>query len=748
MNEQIINTPRYEELVAEVLNFHKQGDFLQMQKVAKNIIKEFPEFTFGYKALGVAYSSFGDYQKAVEQLLKAEKIDPKDNENIANLGVGFFNLAHNYQSSNKSSNKNSNKNSNADLFAKIEHYKKAKSYLLKALQQNPQNQNFINYIEQINNILGEKNDFSYLQKTEAIITNINNYNLPTIQKLFSERNYNLAEELIKKYFQINNININLSNIENINFAKKNIQKLVEILQIYTLLGDVYNVQGQMILANQNYQIAFTILQKIFAENKDNIEHSLQFATCYKYAQSLASIGEADKGRIVANIMQSSIVDFENEVEVNYFRTMRMWIDPYCVNNNLQTMESFIQWAKSTFENKVKSDEIYQHKDKNKFDNFDKNTLKIGFVSADLNDHVVSIFLKKLLFSLNNIQNKNITNNDYKLEFYAYHNSTIEDEVSRQLKSHMKQWRNIVNLSDKNAAELIYNDNINILFDLSGHTAGNRLQMFLYQPAPIQCTWFGWITSSAIPTMNYILLDNISIPNKQSEKQYCEKIFYMPEVWDVFTPPNTAPEINELPALQNGYITFGSFHNVNKVSPATLDLWALVLNNIPQAKFIYIRPQLKDFLLVQKLVSEFKKRNVQNINERIKFISNMRRDEYLLNHHKVDIILDTFPICGVTTTCESLYMGVPTITLLGELAFSRFSASFLNAAGLQKFICKSKKEVLKVAKYFADRKNFAELNALRLNLRQQILDSPLCDADRFAKNFAEAMQKIWQDFLNE
>ena len=173
MNEQIINTPRYEELVAEVLNFHKQGDFLQMQKVAKNIIKEFPEFTFGYKALGVAYSSFGDYQKAVEQLLKAEKIDPKDNENIANLGVGFFNLAHNYQSSNKSSNKNSNKNSNADLFAKIEHYKKAKSYLLKALQQNPQNQNFINYIEQINNILGEKNDFSYLQKTEAIITNIN-----------------------------------------------------------------------------------------------------------------------------------------------------------------------------------------------------------------------------------------------------------------------------------------------------------------------------------------------------------------------------------------------------------------------------------------------------------------------------------------------------------------------------------------------------------------------------------------------
>ena len=94
------------------------------------------------------------------------------------------------------------------------------------------------------------------------------------------------------------------------------------------------------------------------------------------------------------------------------------------------------------------------------------------------------------------------------------------------------------------------------------------------------------------------------------------------------------------------------------------------------------------------------------------------------------------------------MGVPTITLLGELAFSRFSASFLNAAGLQKFICKSKKEVLKVAKYFADRKNFAELNALRLNLRQQILDSPLCDADRFAKNFAKAMQKIWQDFLNE
>lgn len=726
MNEQTINTPRYEELVAEVLNFYAGGDFIKMQQVAEILIEEFPNFTFGYKALGVAYSRFGDYKKSIEQLLKAEKIDPKDNENIANLGVGFFNLA---------------KNSNTNLFEKFEYYKKAKSYLLKAIKHNPQNQIFENYIQQINAILGEKNAINFTNST----ANKTEFNITKIQQLYAQKQYDLAENLIKKYLQFLNININ--SIKAIKFSKKNIQKLVEILQIYTLLGDIYNSQGQMILATENYKLAFEIFQNN-NEFSSDFDHGLQFVIAYKYAQSLSSIGDSDDARIIANIMQNNIVDFENEVEVNYFRTMRMWIDPFCVNNNLQTMELFIQWTKSTYENKVKSDEIYQYKDKNKFAN---NTLKIGFVSADLNDHVVSIFLKNLLFSLNHIQNNNNNNNNqnnYKLEFYAYHNSTIEDEVSRQLKSHIKQWRNITNLSDKEAAMLVHNDNINILFDLSGHTAGNRLQMFLYQPAPIQCTWFGWVASSGLPNMNYILLDNIAVPNKQSEKQYSEKVFYMPEVWDVFTPPKNAPAINELPAIQNGYITFGSFHNIHKVSSATLDLWALVLNNIPNSKFVYIRPQLKDFLLVQKLVNEFKKRKVQDINQRIKFIANKRRDEYLLNHHKVDIILDTFPVCGVTTTCESLYMGVPTITLLGELAFSRFSGSFLNAAGLNKFVCKSKKEFLKVAKYFADSKNFVELNTLRKNLREQILKSALCDSDRFAKNFADAMQKIWQNFLKE
>lgn len=719
--QQIINTPQYEKLVAEVLNFHKRGDFTKMQQVAENLIKEFPNFTFGYKALGVAYSSFGDYKNSVEQLLKAEQIDPNDKENIANLGVGFFNLAH---------------SNNTNLFEKLGYYKKAKSYLLTALKHNPQNQSFINYIQQINAILGEQNTEILANKS----ANELDFSINKIQQLFAEKKYNLAEQIIQKYLQFRNININLNNVKDIKFSEKNIQNLVEILQIFTTLADIYNAQGQLILANETYKLAFEIFQN---NNDKKIEHSLQFVVCYKYAQSLASIGKADSARIIANIMQENIVDFTNDIEVNYFRTMRMWIDPYCVNNNLQTMESFIQWAKSTYENKVQKSDIYQHNNKNISDINNNNILKIGFVSADLNDHVVSIFLRNLMFSLNKNQQKN-----YNLEFYAYHNSPLEDEVSRQLKSHMKQWRNIVNLSDKDAAELIHNDNINILFDLSGNTVGNRLEMFLYQPAPIQCTWFACITSSAVPTMDYILLDNIAMPNRQSEKQYSEKVFYMPDVWDVFTPPSNAPDVNKLPAIENGYITFGAFHNIIKVSSATLDLWALVLNNIPQAKFLYIRPQLKDFLLVKKLINEFKKRNVQNINERVKFISNTRRDEYLLNHHKVDIILDTFPVCGVTTTCESLYMGVPTITLLGELAFSRFSGSFLKAAGLNKFVCKSKKEVLKVAKYFADKNHFSELNDLRLNLREQMLKSPLCDADRFAKNFVVAMREIWNSFINK
>lgn len=231
-----------------------------------------------------------------------------------------------------------------------------------------------------------------------------------------------------------------------------------------------------------------------------------------------------------------------------------------------------------------------------------------------------------------------------------------------------------------------------------------------------------------------------------EDQFIEQVWRLPDVWVLFTPPEHAPNVADLPALQNNFITFGCFHNPAKVSHKTLQLWAEVLKKVQNSKLIWCRGELKEQALADKFRNELLQNGV--LPEQITLFANSNSDEYFQTYGKVDFVLDTTPVCGGTTTCEALYMGVPTLTLAGELMSGRLSCSILHAVGLDGWICQSEQEYIEKAVLFADKNQWQNLANLRQQLRQKVLNSPLCDSPRFAKNFEQAMWGMWEKFLQE
>ena len=382
----------------------------------------------------------------------------------------------------------------------------------------------------------------------------------------------------------------------------------------------------------------------------------------------------------------------------------------------------------------------------------KNTLKIGLVSGDLRDHAVAKFLLNLFKALRQRQkdNKALIN----IEFFAYPTNKIYDEISQEIRSFCKVWSPICDFNDEQAAKKIFADKVDILFDLSGHTADHRLYMFALKPAPIQISWIGWLGTTGIPTMDYFLADEFCVPfGEKYEKQFCEKVLRMPHIWEVLTPPDFPREIQknfcESRGNENENFIFASFNNPNKVNAKTLDIWCEVLRKSPEnTEFIWYRGDFVEKDLQEKFLTEFAKRGV---NKNQIFLEKYESyQKYLQKISNVDLILDSVQFSGMTTTAEALSLGTPTITLLGDLMPSRLSGSCINAIGeanLNKnFIFDNENDFVNQAIFFAE--NPEKLDELKINLAEKARKSPLCDAELFAKNFEIKMWEVWQKFLKE
>jgi len=324
-----------------------------------------------------------------------------------------------------------------------------------------------------------------------------------------------------------------------------------------------------------------------------------------------------------------------------------------------------------------------------------------------------------------------------LEMYAYSTTRQEDALTLRIKPYFQKWVCIFKASDEEAATLIHNNEVDVLIDLSGHTAHNRLGIFGYRPARVAISWLGYFASSGVSEIDYFLSDSYVAPIGE-ERNFTEKIWRMPNSFLCFTPPLAAPNVSELPAVRNRYITFGCFNNLSKLNDEVIKLWAKILKLVPDSKLFLKSKQLSDEQITKQIASQFKIYDIDR--HRLIFEGFSSRADYFESYSKIDIALDPFPFPGGTTTVEGIWMGVPAITLKGDRLIARQGETIAHNLGIPEWIADTKEEYLgKTIKFSADLETLA---GIRANLRDMALNSPLFDGERFAKDFEDAINDIY------
>jgi protein O-GlcNAc transferase len=316
---------------------------------------------------------------------------------------------------------------------------------------------------------------------------------------------------------------------------------------------------------------------------------------------------------------------------------------------------------------------------------------------------------------------------------------LEDEYTARYRSAAHLWRTTARLTNEEMAELVRADEIDILFDLMGHS-GQRLALFDRRSAPMQITWLGYAGTTGVSAMDYLLADQFHVRDGE-EGWYTETVIRMPHGYACYSPPDYAPDVRSLPALSTGHITFGCFNNPAKYSPRTIDNWAQILRAQPKSRLLLKFHGLDQPNVQQRLRGIFSQRGIDS--ERLTIEGSSPHADLLAAYNRVDIALDTQPYSGGLTTCEALWMGVPVITCPGPTFAGRHSTSHLTNAGYSQFVAQNTQGYIELAVQWANQLD--ELASLRSQMRAQVRQSPLCDAPRFARDFLAILSEARETF---
>ena len=358
-------------------------------------------------------------------------------------------------------------------------------------------------------------------------------------------------------------------------------------------------------------------------------------------------------------------------------------------------------------------------------------LNVGLICGDINNHPVGYFLESFISHVN----------PKTLNFFVYNTSRYEDDLTLRVKPFIKKWTNIQQHSDQQSAQIIYRDGVHILIDLAGHTAYNKLALFAFKPAPIQISFLGYFASTGMSFIDYFLTDIISVP-PQYQYYFSEKIAYINQTRLCFSPPASRfnHPINPLPATIKGFITFGCFQNLSKINIKTLKLWKEILANNSKNILILLNQQFHDEIIKQEFIKKIIDIGIDP--KQLVLKSGSSRSDYFKAYHDIDFMLDTFPYPGGTTTCEALWMGVPTLTLSGKTLLERQGHTIMCNAGLDDWVCFSENEYINKAITFSE--NLTKLSSIRSHLRSTLLEMPIMNAKKFANEFEQTLVKIWQN----
>jgi predicted O-linked N-acetylglucosamine transferase (SPINDLY family) len=357
-------------------------------------------------------------------------------------------------------------------------------------------------------------------------------------------------------------------------------------------------------------------------------------------------------------------------------------------------------------------------------------LRVGYVSPDFRRHPVAQFITPLLEAHDRTQ----------VEVVCFATAAAEDEVTRRMQALPVGWRNIASLGDREAAAAVRAEGIDVLVDLAGHTAGNRLPLFAYRPAAVQVTYLGYPNTTGMAAMDWRLTDGVADPAGGGDGFCSERLWRLERGFLCYAPDADAPAVAELPARRAGQVTFGSFNMLGKINGAVLDLWARVLAAVGGSRMLLKAAGLSEEETRERLWREFEGRGVERGRVLLRGYA-ASAAEHFAAYHEVDVGLDTFPYNGATTTCDALWMGTPVVTLAGASHVARVGASILTAAGLGEWITRTPEEFVEIAaRGAADVEGLARLRA---GLRQQVAASALADKAGMARAVEAAYREMWR-----
>jgi protein O-GlcNAc transferase len=353
-------------------------------------------------------------------------------------------------------------------------------------------------------------------------------------------------------------------------------------------------------------------------------------------------------------------------------------------------------------------------------------LRVGYVSGDYFYHSASTGFAPVILNHDPAQ----------IETVCYATIIKSDAQTERFKAGVSVWRDVTRLTDAAVADLIREDQIDILVDLGGHSSSGRLRIFAHKPAPVQVTAWGYITGTGLDAVDYLLADPIALP-PAAERWYSEQVVHLPSIV-CYEPAANLPDIAPPPILERGTVTFGSFNRAAKLSDEALDLWAQVLMAVPASRMILKSPGLDDQENRTRILGRFAAQGV--VPERVEILGQTPLIEHISAFGRIDIQLDPFPHVGGATTFEGLMQGVPCVTLLGEQIQGRLSATFLSQIGLHDLIAQSPAQYIEIAARLAA--DPARLTQERMSLRQRVLAAPVADGVGYTRAVEHLYRDLW------
>ncbi len=361
-------------------------------------------------------------------------------------------------------------------------------------------------------------------------------------------------------------------------------------------------------------------------------------------------------------------------------------------------------------------------------------LRVAYLSPDFRAHSVAYFFEAILEK----------HDRRRFEIALYSDTARTDAVTRSMRAAADIWVETGGMTDAAFVQRLIDDRIDILINLGGHTSGNRLPVCAQKPAPVQIEYLGYPETSGVPAMDYRITDNRADP-PGAEAWCTESIVRLPECFHCYRPGGAVPEPAPAPHLAKGHVTFASFNVLPKVTDQAIETWARILKAVPDSRFLVKCKQLRDERVQQMVRDTFARFGIDPARiSTAAFVASVR--EHLDYYGQVDLALDTFPYNGTTTTCESLYMGVPVLSLAGDNHRGRVGASLLTAVGLQKdFLAADVDDY--VARAVAFGLNPAPLASLRPQIRPMLEHSPLRDEVGFTRALEGAYRDLWRRWCN-